>query len=580
MNLEDFEGLELSTQELEELQGSYSLLQAALAEQEPALPENLTGAALLHLLDGVEQIPEVVDPPILQQPQEKHLFMLFPKRYAAAVAMLAVAVAVGFAYNRLPRTDLLGDAGDNSMQEMSQISTLQAPVENYAEILEVLQSRQNETESETASVVSENQQMAKVQDTEEGFDTARPDSGWAAPSETEHAVEDRAPSPFRSVPEEDAGRPDSGAGQAPLMMQAVTSSPVISTTTAAGNDYQLEMLSAEEYVVSIFEADTGEQVGILELDNNTSYCQLLSHEDKLVAVGNLKQYPEEYMQLGHTVLDELGQTEPPALADNRNDYTEMSTLSIYALSEDATQPVLTRQHYQAGTYLDAAISSQGTLLTVSSKRLYQEDGVAGYLTEALPVVYTAEKGFDYLPHTQIYRNDELLAPESYTVISSCNLNNIGLDFETVAYLGSYPETVQITDSGVYLAQVLDELTKTVTKVVKFAADNVSSLFQSESVPGGLYGTIYELSTGHSVVFSTQDHYTGGGIQAVGITVFDPRLAIVSQTVLELDSGVPFSLAQQRDRVVVDTLAGTCTVDFSDPEAPAVIMGKRRWQGAE
>lgn len=56
MRIDDFQDLELSPEEQQELQESLRLVEQAFArEEEPPLPEGLTGAALLHLLDGVEQ---------------------------------------------------------------------------------------------------------------------------------------------------------------------------------------------------------------------------------------------------------------------------------------------------------------------------------------------------------------------------------------------------------------------------------------------------------------------------------------------------------------------------------------------
>ena len=92
MRIDDFQDLDLSEEELLELEQSLDLIgQTIEQEEEILLPDSLRGEALLHLLDGVEQ-----DEPEPQQEKRKSagklILGVFPQKYLAAAAMLALAV--------------------------------------------------------------------------------------------------------------------------------------------------------------------------------------------------------------------------------------------------------------------------------------------------------------------------------------------------------------------------------------------------------------------------------------------------------------------------------------------------------
>ena len=104
MRIEDFHDLGLNEEELAELEQSLQLIgQAVQQEEEIPLPDSLRGEALLHLLDGVEQdAPDEEPVQEKTKPAGRLIFGVFPQKYLAAAAMLALAVMVGVAYNRLP----------------------------------------------------------------------------------------------------------------------------------------------------------------------------------------------------------------------------------------------------------------------------------------------------------------------------------------------------------------------------------------------------------------------------------------------------------------------------------------------
>ena len=110
MRIEDFHDLGLNEEELAELEQSLQLIgQAVQQEEEIPLPDSLRGEALLHLLDGVEQdAPDEEPVQEKTKPAGRLIFGVFPQKYLAAAAMLALAVMVGVAYNRLPRTAEIG----------------------------------------------------------------------------------------------------------------------------------------------------------------------------------------------------------------------------------------------------------------------------------------------------------------------------------------------------------------------------------------------------------------------------------------------------------------------------------------
>ena len=110
MRIEDFHDLGLNEEELAELEQSLQLIgQAVQQEEEIPLPDSLRGEALLHLLDGVEQdAPDEEPAQEKTKPAGRLIFGVFPQKYLAAAAMLALAVMVGVAYNRLPRTAEIG----------------------------------------------------------------------------------------------------------------------------------------------------------------------------------------------------------------------------------------------------------------------------------------------------------------------------------------------------------------------------------------------------------------------------------------------------------------------------------------
>lgn len=661
MRIDDFQDLELSPEEQQELQESLRLVEQAFArEEEPPLPEGLTGAALLHLLDGVEQEEPAPGPTPEpeKRPAGRLLLGLFPRKYAAVAAMLAVAVAVGSAYSRLPQTsvpssDRSGSASSAVAEDVPLLGSA-APDESgpagesvgardYAEVIGSIGARRTPDQTEGASTEAEPQQAPKQEssapeelpvddageeetssravrekeqedreDSAPKRDRERPDSGivsqgseetpepaageggeqplmqsappagssapdsastppandaLSAPESSEAAGEDPvedAAAPRANSLEEDP--PEAIAYSAAYDEAAAPTPPVVSSACAAGNDYRLEIYpdgeDGRDYVLSVYLDGTGQQLGSVPLEEQVEYQRLLSYGSTLVAVGNLTSYPEEYLKLNSTLPNGAGSV------DNRDNYTEMSVLNIYTLDGDASQPQLVASHYQAGTLVDAGVTGSGVLMTVTDKDLYEGEGVADYLTESIPVVYDGSS-FQYLPSGSIFIDGEASVRDCYTVISRCDLTGPAA-FTTVAYLGDTPEGVTLSDSGVYLAQVLEEIEGSFTRVLRFAADNIRSLLRSDRLEGRIYDRVYSLAGGYSLAVTLPDGQedTGGGILLAEATVLDPGLAAVSRIQLDWDpewSSLYWDAGQSC--LVVQTSDGTVTVDLSDPLAP-------------
>lgn len=147
-----------------------------------------------------------------------------------------------------------------------------------------------------------------------------------------------------------------------------------------------------------------------------AYSRVLYDDGNLIVVGNLLEYPEEYLQMTRTVYEEVGIEGKEVTSDLRNSFTEMTQVTVYSVSEENPADLsLSRDYYQAGWCRDAAVTESGTLYTVTNKSIYGVNGVTEYLTEVIPVVGTKE-GLSYLDVNRIYVDDLSSELDSYVVV--------------------------------------------------------------------------------------------------------------------------------------------------------------------
>ena len=107
-----------------------------------------------------------------------------------------------------------------------------------------------------------------------------------------------------------------------------------------------------------------------------AYSRVLYDDGNLIVVGNLLEYPEEYLQMTRTVYEEVGIEGKEVTSDLRNSFTEMTQVTVYSVSEENPADLsLSRDYYQAGWCRDAAVTESGTLYTVTNKSIYGVNGV-------------------------------------------------------------------------------------------------------------------------------------------------------------------------------------------------------------
>ena len=144
---EDWSDLDLTGDEINELEGLLRMVEQELGEADPPMPDSLKSEALLPLLDGVEQEePAPEEPSAEPEPrrQGRLIFGLFPTKYLTAAAMLAVAVGIGIAYKQMPRTPDIGiasgsEASTDGGNETEEGSSSEASA--YADVLYAINER-------------------------------------------------------------------------------------------------------------------------------------------------------------------------------------------------------------------------------------------------------------------------------------------------------------------------------------------------------------------------------------------------------------------------------------------------------
>ena len=391
MRIEDFHDLGLNEEELAELEQSLQLIgQAVQQEEEIPLPDSLRGEALLHLLDGVEQdAPDEEPVQEKTKPAGRLIFGVFPQKYLAAAAMLALAVMVGVAYNRLPRTAEIGTneigssmasqeaPADSGSSEEAASPADSAPSDaqgetGYASVLNQINDRYNREDKpvDYRGPVSEQEPQA-----EESQQKDNPQSGEyrTEPEESEAAAEEpkkdssmlKAPgnTADQAVQPEadsvDSSSADAGAAaqeappanesnslmtaqgsvqadaangiaadeaeppaeepetaedteEAPSTTQFRVASMENRLSVEADTGYTYTLVPDEQdqcqAVLKVTSESTSAEPALVEITSEepVAYSRVLYDDGNLIVVGNLLEYPEEYLQMTRTVYEEVG----------------------------------------------------------------------------------------------------------------------------------------------------------------------------------------------------------------------------------------------------------------------------------
>lgn len=209
-------------------------------------------------------------------------------------------------------------------------------------------------------------------------------------------------------------------------------------------------------VLKVTSESTSAEPALVEITSEepVAYSRVLYDDGNLIVVGNLLEYPEEYLQMTRTVYEEVGIEGKEVTSDLRNSFTEMTQVTVYSVSvENPADLSLSRDYYQAGWCRDAAVTESGTLYTVTNKSIYGVNGVTEYLTEVIPVVGTKE-GLSYLEVNRIYVDDLSSELDSYVVVCGLDLTRADSTLDAVAYLGDQMPVAHIAEDGIYLGRTV------------------------------------------------------------------------------------------------------------------------------
>ena len=639
MRIDDFQDLDLSEEELLELEQSLDLIgQTIEQEEEILLPDSLRGEALLHLLDGVEQ-----DEPEPQQEKRKSagklILGVFPQKYLAAAAMLALAVMVGAAYSRLPRTEKIDTSVSSVAPESQQIPeedseaapdaalyTLQR-LDGYASVLKEIDQRYNRDDKpvydrkarlEAESPPEADQQKPNPQAGEEtAVITGQPEQESVQQAETTEAVETdspeengqdsaamkgglmQVPSPYQSSTEsqEDTSGSDTsdqvaadqglfpsedgadweGAAEEPAASQFSSGTAVsdLSVTSDSGFTYTLvpDLQNRQQAVFEIRAAETMEPIRV-EITNEEPilYRQVLYGDDSLIVVGDLLEYPDSYLCMTRTVYEEMGLEALGSGSDRRDDYVEMTQISVYRIAEQNQAELSHSQdYYQAGWYRTASMAEDGTLYTATDKNIYGAEGSTEYLTEVIPVV-GSQTEMNYLDSSRIYVDRYSTELDSYAVISSLDLSQPAECMETVAYLGEQMPVVRIADDGVYLGCTIAGEQGDYSRMLRFDGQDLSVVTASEDLGGLLVPQSFvSLPDTGCAVLIDQQNGTGRGISECVVLVLDWGLGTVATVPVAISPDEILWVEVSNQIMLVRTASQIYQIDLSTPLSPEVSV---------
>lgn len=102
-------------------------------------------------------------------------------------------------------------------------------------------------------------------------------------------------------------------------------------------------------VLKVTSESTSAEPALVEITSEepVAYSRVLYDDGNLIVVGNLLEYPEEYLQMTRTVYEEVGIEGKEVTSDLRNSFTEMTQVTVYSVSvENPADLSLSRDYYQ------------------------------------------------------------------------------------------------------------------------------------------------------------------------------------------------------------------------------------------
>lgn len=653
MRIEDFHDLDLNEEELAELEQSLQLIvQAVQQEEEIPLPDSLRGEALLHLLDGVEQdAPDEEPVQEKTKPAGKLIFGVFPQKYLAAAAMLALAVMVGVAYNRLPRTAEIGTneigssmasqeaPADSGSSEEAVSPADSAPSDSqgetgYASVLNQINDRYNRedkpvyyrgpvseqepqaeksqrkdnpqsgeyrTEPEESEAAAEESKkdssMLKapgntadqaVQPEADSVDSSSADAGAAA-QDTPPANESNSLMTVQGsvqadvaneIAADEAEEPETAEDteEAPSTTQFRVASMENCLSVEADTGYTYTLVPDErgqcQAVLKVTSESTSAEPALVEITSEepVAYSRVLYDDGNLIVVGNLLEYPEEYLQMTRTVYEEVGIEGKEVTSDLRNSFTEMTQVTVYSVSEENPADLsLSRDYYQAGWCRDAAVTESGTLYTVTNKSIYGVNGVTEYLTEVIPVVGTKAE-LSYLDVNRIYVDDLSSELDSYVVVCGLDLTKADSTLDAVAYLGDQMPVARIAEDGIYLGRTVTGEGEATSRMIRFEDSNLSSVTESENISGLLIPRSFvSLPDTGCAILTGQQECTGGGISGCTVLVLGRSLGTAAAVQVPVSPKKITLVEVLSQTMLIHTAEKTYQVDFTAPLSPEVSV---------
>ena len=265
-------------------------------------------------------------------------------------------------------------------------------------------------------------------------------------------------------------------------------------------------------MLKITSESTSAEPALVEITSEepVAYSRVLYDDGNLIVVGNLLEYPEEYLQMTRTVYEEVGIEGKEVTSDLRNSFTEMTQVTVYSVSEENPADLsLSRDYYQAGWCRDAAVTESGTLYTVTNKSIYGVNGVTEYLTEVIPVVGTKAE-LSYLDVNRIYVDDLSSELDSYVVVCGLDLTKADSTLDAVAYLGDQMPVARIAEDGIYLGRTVTGEGEATSRMIRFEDSNLSSVTESENISGLLIPRSFvSLPDTGCAILTGQQECTGG-----------------------------------------------------------------------
>lgn len=325
-------------------------------------------------------------------------------------------------------------------------------------------------------------------------------------------------------------------------------------------------------VLEVSPAETEEAVTVeISTAEPVAYSRVLYDDGSLVLVGNLLEYPDEYLAMTRTVYEEVGAEGKKPEEDRRNSFVEMAQITVYTISDqDPADLSVSYRYYQAGWCRDAAVMGNGMLYAVTNKSIYGVNGLTEYLTETIPVV-GAPDSLGYMDSSRIFVDDRSMKLDSYVVVSRLDLSDPQAKLDTAAYLSDQMPVARIAEDGVYLGRTIVDAEEQTSRMLRFDGNDLSSITESEDISGLLVsGSFLSLpETGCAILTAETIKDTGGGISASTVLVLDRSLGVVASAAVPVSPGEILAVETAGHAMLIRTSGQSYQVDFSQPCSPEV-----------